>query len=630
MNYTTKTNNARLILSLSLLLFYSNGITQQIAVKRRADCFFGVHFDFHASTEDKQIGLSLTPGMVESFLTQVRPDFIQVDTKGHPGISSYPTKVGIAAGGFIKNPLKIFRTVTSSMGIGLYSHFSGILDAEAVKDHSDWARVNANGQRDGSATSMFGPYCDKYFIPQIQELSRNYGIDGVWLDGEVWAVQADFSDSAKKAYTAATGKPAAFSVDYMNFTRKAFHKYLNHYTSVLHKFNPALQIASNWAYSTFMPGPVDARVDFLSGDIVYDDVKNMTIEPRVFSAQGKPWDLMIWGFMGDKNGKGHFWKTARQLEQKAAIIISQGGGYQVYITQNRDASIPLETAPVLTEVADFCYARKPYCFKAVAIPQIAVLFSGAGHDYDLGTTTAFNQVNGGNDNIKGTLTALLNSQYSVQVLQEHNLAGNLSKYPLLVITEWNYLSAKFINKVQEYVRNGGRLLAIGGATCGMFNKILPWNSSVDKNNPAGLPVKKNNYGKGVVMGIDANISLQYYNTPDDNIRQTIGGVAAQLFPNRMVSVSGSNKVNVVLNTLNKETMIHLINVNDRWETINGTQLDFQLPATGRLELALITRKKPSQIIVQPGNTSLKFSYSHGVAKFNVASIDIYSIVQVKY
>jgi hypothetical protein len=610
------------------LLVYIRLAAQSPVIKRRADSFFGVHFDFHAAPNDNKIGASLTPAMVNTFLTQVKPNFIQVDTKGHTGLSSYPTEAGIAARGIVKDPLKIFRASTRAKGIGLYSHFSGVIDAEAVKDHPDWARVNSNGQQDATATSIFGPYCHKYFIPQIQELSRNYKIDGVWVDGEVWAVQADLSEAAKKAYLAATGKQAGINADYMAYTRKAFHKYLDHYTSVLHKFNPRLQVASNWAFSTFMPGHVDAGVDFLSGDIVNDEVKNMTIEPRVFSAHDKPWDLMIWGFMGDKNGAGHYWKTALQLQQKAAIIISQGGGFQVYINQGHDASIPLETAPVLKQVADFCYARKPYTFKATAIPQAVILFSAAGHDFDLGTSTAFNQAIGGNDNIKGTLSALLNSQYPVQVLQEHQLSGKMSAYPLLVITEWNYLEPKFIKEVQDYVKNGGKLLLIGPVTCGMFNSILPAGIAADKNNAAGLPVRKNNYGRGMVIGIVANISLQYFNNPDDNTRKTIASVTRQLFPAPMVTINGSDKVHVVLNTLRNETFIHLINVNDHWTT-TGNQLNFQLPQLKGLEILFRSAKKPSQILMQPGNVNLKFEYTDGVARFNTPAIDVYSIVEVK-
>jgi hypothetical protein len=617
------------VLSYVLLLYSVCAHAQNSNIKSRSESFFGVHFDFHAQPNDNQIGKSLTYEMVDQFLSIVKPDYIQVDTKGHPGISSYPTKIGVPAANIIKDPLTIFRSATLKRNVGLYSHFSGVIDAEAVKNHSEWARINADGKKDATATSIFGGYSDKYFIPQITELSKKYNIDGIWVDGDCWGVQADFSAAAKKAYQVSTGKQATLDNDYMHFTRKAFHQYLAHYTVALHKYYPKLQIASNWAYTSYMPGPIDSGVDFLSGDIVNDDIKNIAFEARVISNKGKPWDLMVWGFTGDKNGQGHYWKSARMLKQKASAIISQGGGYEVYINQNRDASIPLETAPALKEVAAFCRARKPYCFKTTAIPQIALLASGPGHDYDLGTSTAFNQNNGGNDNAKGTLSMLLNSQYAVQVLDENNLKNNLNKYPLLVITEWNFLEPSFINRVQNYVSQGGKLLVIGGVSCNLFNNILSQKEPFNKQNPAGLPITVRHYGKGIIAGINANISLAYYNTPDDRIKQTVVQVVKQLFPGPAVSVEGSKNIQVSISKNNSSTFLHLINADDHLNILSNNQVEFALPQTAPLNVVYKFNKKPTKVALQPDNVPLKYNYANGYINFKVPGVDIYSIIEVK-
>ena len=61
---------------------------------KRKDCFFGLHFDFHANAETPDIGADFDESTVERIAREVKPDFIQCDTKGHPGFSSYPTKKG--------------------------------------------------------------------------------------------------------------------------------------------------------------------------------------------------------------------------------------------------------------------------------------------------------------------------------------------------------------------------------------------------------------------------------------------------------------------------------------------------------------------------------------------------------
>lgn len=114
-------------------VFFQDSISAQNLQKlRRADCFFGVHFDLHASEDITDAGLMLTPEMVDTFLTKVRPDFIQIYCKGHPGISSYPTKVGYHIKGFEKDPLRLWRDVTEKNKVALFMHYSGVMDARAV------------------------------------------------------------------------------------------------------------------------------------------------------------------------------------------------------------------------------------------------------------------------------------------------------------------------------------------------------------------------------------------------------------------------------------------------------------------------------------------------------------------
>ena len=81
----------------------------------------------------------MTPALLDAMLRKVRPDYVQCDCKGHPGISSYPTRVGTPAPGFVRDPLRIWRDATARRGVGLYMHYSGVFDTAALKGHPDWA-----------------------------------------------------------------------------------------------------------------------------------------------------------------------------------------------------------------------------------------------------------------------------------------------------------------------------------------------------------------------------------------------------------------------------------------------------------------------------------------------------------
>ncbi|MBK7713079.1 MAG: hypothetical protein IPJ37_20670 [Bacteroidales bacterium] len=240
---------------------------------RRADCFFGVHFDLHASEDITDAGKTLTPEMIDTFLLRVRPDFIQIDCKGHPGISSYPTKAGFHVKGFEKDPLKLFREITAKENVALFMHFSGVWDGKVVKEHPDWAIVNADGKRSTEKTSFFSPYPDTYLIPQLKELS-DYGVDGAWIDGDCWATEPDYGEASLKRFTKETGitqiprKPSdKYYPEFIEYTRGLFHEYMQKYVTAIHKYNPGFQITSNWSFSSIMPEKVTIDVDYLSGDV---------------------------------------------------------------------------------------------------------------------------------------------------------------------------------------------------------------------------------------------------------------------------------------------------------------------------------------------------------------------------
>ncbi|MFN3382624.1 MAG: hypothetical protein ACK41O_24420 [Runella zeae] len=239
---------------------------------RRSESFFGLHFDFHASLRDTLIGKTLTDKMIDSLLKKVKPDFIQVDCKGHPGVTSYPTKVGHKPKHFEKDILKLFREVTRRNGVALYVHYSGVWDDEAAKNHPQWARVGADGKADPQKISFWGAYSDSLLIPQLKEVS-DYGVDGVWVDGDCWATNPDYSPKAIEEFRNTTGiqeiprkKTDPHYDKWLEFHRVAFRRYVRKYTDALHAYNPKFQVASNWSFSAMMPEKVDINVDFLSGD----------------------------------------------------------------------------------------------------------------------------------------------------------------------------------------------------------------------------------------------------------------------------------------------------------------------------------------------------------------------------
>jgi len=326
---------------------------------RRADSFLGVHFDFHAGPDCTEIGKNTTREMIENVIKQVQPDYLQIDCKGHPGLSSYPTKVGNPAPGFVGDPLRLWRQVTAEHGVALYMHYSGVWDSEAIRQHPDWAVRNADGSTNKNATSFFSPYADRLLIPQLRELAGDYGVDGAWVDGECWASMPDYGEAALEAFRGATGitdlprkagEPHWY--EFLEFNREAFRRHLRHYLDEVKKTHPQMQLCSNWAFTDHMPETVSAPVDWISGDYSPEDsVNSARFSARYLARQGKPWDLMAWGFTTKPGKGGSNRKSAVQLEREAAVVLALGGGSQANFTKKRDGTLTEQTTQTMATIA---------------------------------------------------------------------------------------------------------------------------------------------------------------------------------------------------------------------------------------------------------------------------------------
>ena len=645
--------------------------------------YFGLHFDFHAKTSDSAVGRNLSEHSLDSLLSAVKPDFIQVDCKGHPGATSYPSKVHNAttAKSFVRDPLRFYRAVTKKHGVDLYLHYSGIEDHAILKKHPNWGVVKADGSLDTANTSVHGPYVDSLMIPQLREVS-DYGADGIWVDGDCWATKVDYSPAALAAFKAETGiqdapksakerlaSPADYEA-FRNFARRSFLRYMGHYTDELHRYNPNFRVISNWAYSSMMPEPIKTNVDYLSGDLApIASFNSAALEARILAPQGrmfnKPWDLMSWSFWYHFNPDfGGDQKTAIQLMQEAAQVIAHGGGFQGYFHQNRDASFDLGELPAMVALARFVRARQPFCQGVVPVPQIAVLYSNTTLkkvDRELFSRDQMYRV-------QGVLTALLDNQLPCEVLAEHHLTGRMAQYPAIVVSQQDTLSPAFRQELLDYARQGGNLVLIGvettknfarelgitpagnattstkevhfnGTTAvlnGLFQSVKAsdaakpfgqMNRSKHADSLANIAATTTAFGNGRLIGIYTDLSRDYEKHQSSKQRDLVGALVRPLLPRPVATVSGSHLVHLVVNRLGKKLAINLINTGGHHADPQAFTYD-EVPSLTRLTVNIRTEKKPVHIVQQPENIVLPFTFANGIATVVVPELWLHSILMV--
>ena len=640
-------------------------------MKKRAGAYFGLHFDFHAGTDCINIGQTVTHEMIEEIILKIKPDYIQCDCKGHEGYSSYPTKKGNQAPGFVKDMLKIWREVTRSHGIPLIMHYSGVLDERAIELNNNWAVINEDGTINKKVTSVFKEYAEKLLIPQLIELATEYKVDGVWVDGECWATVMDFSPEIVNDFKNKNGfdniekdSNSQSRNEFKEYCRQQFFEYLNYYVDEVHAVAPDFEIASNWAFSSHIPEKVCANVDFLSGDFSPTDSYNSSrFESRCLALQGKPWDLMAWGFyhQWDKQGQPSTTKSSVSLMREAAGVISFGGGFQVYNTQNRDGSIKSWNLNILQPVAEFCRERQPWCEDAKPVASAGIIYSKT----DVYRRYSGLFATGGQINIQGAVFGILDGGLSVDILNEYHVLENLDDRKVLILPETTYISKEIDLALRDFVVNGGCLI-LSGQSCELFRemlgvsleKITEINKYVDcdgilfgqrgfcynvqlknaqilthaytnndYNSEKSIAVTLNHVGKGKVIGIYYNIFSEYRQNINYGSRNLINKIMNTADSKPIVKlIQGPKTVDLQPCEKDEKLLINIINTNGIYSEMRYCTYDEINPI---YDLVIdIKSSQPKKVILQPDNLPLNFTYDGEYLRVNIDKIHIHAVIEI--
>ena len=637
----------------------------------RKDSFFGLHFDLHPNDRDRALGRDVTDNMVQRLLDQVRPDYVQYDCKGHVGYMGYTSAVSTPASNIVKDSLAIWRRVTEKNGVALYIHFSGVWDSLAIKQHPVWACVRPDGTPDPNATSTYGPYVDARMIPQLKEAASKYDLDGAWVDGECWAVRPDYSPKAIEAFRQVTGigEPPRSPKDhgwleFLEVQREQFRRYLKHYLNVLHKSHPKFQIASNWLYTTYVPEKPDLPVDFISGDYLGNaSISTARLEARYLSAVGKPWDLMAWGFQRATQSRvGLSHKPAVQLQQEAAVVLAQGGGFQVYYQPTRAGWIDERNVGVMARVAQFCRDRQAVSHQTEAVPEIGVVFSKTS------LYRTANKLFGGwgshCDPARGFVDALVECQYSVDVIPEWRIRELASQYWLIVLPDWPNIGTDVKDDLAAYVKNGGTLLIAGAETAALFRDHLPvrfigspsdqaafvpgtevfanvkgmWQTvengtaeviesrfpTFDSRQDGAVAATLSTLGTGKVAAIYGPFGTVYAATHAPAARQFLRKVVDRVFTPKL-RVSAPPTVEVALRRKGPKTLVHVLNLAQMQVSGDYAVMDY-VPSVGPVEIELAMERRPSRVTTAPGGQPLKGKWVNGSWSGTLDRLHLHSVI----
>jgi hypothetical protein len=218
-------------------------------VARQGALPFGLHYDLHAGRDDTELGLRRRPRSSCRCLSLAAPDFVQTDCKGHPGYTSWFSRTPEASvpPALQADALAGWREATRRMGC----RSTATTAASGTRPRARSTRVDPDGRGRHAYRAPFGAtkgeatpermcprsdYLDKLMIPQMLELIDRYGVDGFWVDGDLWASQPCYCERCRAAFTEQTGiaEPPTNPGDpdwpaWIAFALDSFYAYVNRY-----------------------------------------------------------------------------------------------------------------------------------------------------------------------------------------------------------------------------------------------------------------------------------------------------------------------------------------------------------------------------------------------------------------
>jgi len=652
--------------------------------KRR---YFGLHYDLHANERDTELGLRATPGRLVPMLKLMGCQFVQTDCKGHPGYTSWFSRTPNASvsPGVKKDALKGWRAATRKLGLPLHCHYSGVWDAAAGAKHPDWCIVGKDGgpvgggrwarhtKRTNERMCPRGPYLDELMIPQMFELIDDYGVDGFWVDGDVWAAEPCYCERCRRAFEEATGikEPPTETDDpnwlaWLDFTRRSFEQYVTRYCDAVHAHKPGVLVCSNWLQTFRLPGEPAVPTDWISGDnSAVFGLDSCRLQSRFISTRGKPWDLMTWAFytagqMGGRRAPSTF-KPPQMIQQEAAVVLSFGGAFQVYDSSGglRDGRLIPWRMKRLREVGRFVKARRALCQGSETIPQAVVLHS----EHHIRRQPVKDLWDVDTSPVGGAVYSLLENHYGVDIMDEWALEPRLSHFPLIVAPEQDNMSDAMVAALKDYVRDGGRLMVsgagafqrFGGRFLGVSSRKVEqdvvhhvpaadgsvpvfssqWRlvkptkaKALGRLGTSPLPDERllsypaatlNKVGKGAVAYVPFKVFRFFAALRYPLVRTFIGELTRALVGKQAIHVEAPACVDVVLRAKDGKALVHLINRASGTPNVPNDGSVDEIAPVGPVSVDVRVAQKPRKVRLAFENGALDWKYVAGRRGGNITA-----------
>ncbi len=648
--------------------------------------YFNWHVDYHVRPHSAT-GAGMTAERLRGILQRIKPDMVQVDAKGHPGLASYPTRVGATSENYARDTLRLYRDVTTALGLPLSVYYSTLVDNFAGERHPEWCIVKSDGTLDTwfseviwSRLCFNSGYVDDYMLPQLSEICREYQPDGFWFDGDAFTGRLCYCPACEAQFRIRTGQALPRDVtaplypEALRFLRDSYSAYVAKIRATLRQTLPECQMSVNWLQTLRSPGLAPGTVDWLSGDVpVSRSAPAASAEARYIGAQDLPGDIMICQFTADENWERLYYKAPEHQAQEAAVIMANGARVFLWTSPMLDGSIHEDAVELLDDLARFIRARQRWCQDTTSVREVALFLPRAPFE----TSPLLRHE-------PPALKRLLAAQHLlVNAGQHHDIISDahhdrFSQWPVIVVAGLADLTAEDVAALDVFVQSGGCLLAsapldmdasghvrpdlaaLTGVTQAVATDIRivrtdvgpsptrvfyaywqlngaglsPHGTLWDAQTGALLPAMPERVayqrGKGRVLTFCGDVFEGYQQVQAPVLRQVVMRGLRQIYPVPAAMLEPCGQIEVaVRQKMNGDWLVHLVNRGADRDMSGSNYFVEKVPPAGARKLYLHCPAEVSNVRLQPGDRPVQWIRRDGMVHCDIPEIELYEIVELQ-
>lgn len=424
-----------------------------------------IHLDFHTSDLIPQIGKQFDPEQFAQTLKDAEVTSVTCFARCHHGMLYYPSKIHSAAihphlqRDLLGEQLRICRT----QGIKAPVYLPIQWDQYCSERHPEWCMRAKTGQdivaswstpgyfEDGFYTFLCvnSPYRE-YVFEEVAELQQTYDIDGFFFD-IVYPRACYCIHCVQKMVQSGVDledekQVLAFSVRSLNRFKQALSQQVWQRNSRATVYYNTSHIHPG--YRAFLDHISHVEVESLpSGGWGYD---HFPVVGRYARTLGKPVVGMTAKFH-TYWGDFHSLKNQEALEYECFLANAMGAKVSVGDQMHPDGQLSEAGYQLIGNVFRQLKAVEEYSDQSEAVCEIAILNPEENqHDADLKK----------GDALIGATRLLQEMAFQFDIIDSH---ADFSKYHLLILIDNYRLTEKVAGKINDYLQQGGRLLAAGAA-----------------------------------------------------------------------------------------------------------------------------------------------------------------------